>query len=106
VKKILLASAIVILAIPMLALANETAGLISGATVAVTSAPTFLTAKTAADNAIPKIILDAREDAAVFVATEGHVRGVHLQNALEYIRKNNPRLFATDLQLAERIITL
>lgn len=101
--KILMASVVVILVIPMFALAN-TGELISGATVAVTSAPTFLTAKTAADNAIEKMIVEAKDDAAVFVATQGQVRGVYLQRALEYIRRNNPKFVASDLQIAERII--
>ncbi|UYL08623.1 DUF2388 domain-containing protein [Bdellovibrio sp. SKB1291214] len=101
--KILVASVITILVIPMFALA-KTGELISGATVAVTSAPTFLTAKTAADNAIEKMIVEAKDDAAVFVATQGQVRGVYLQRALDHIRKSNPRLIASDLQLAERII--
>ncbi|WP_413558890.1 DUF2388 domain-containing protein [Bdellovibrio sp. HCB209] len=104
-KKILLASLVVILVIPMFALAN-TGEIISGATVAVTSAPTYLTAKTAADNAIPKIILDAKDDASIFIATDGQVRGVHLQRALEFVRKKEPKLVASDLQIAERIVAL
>lgn len=94
-----------VLVVPNLVMANETAEIISGATVAVTSAPTYLTAKTAFDN-IPKVLVDAKDDAAVFIATEGQHRGVRLQKALEYIRKQKPRLEASDMQIAESIVAL
>ena len=51
-----------------------------------------------------KILLDAKNDAATFVASQGAVRGVQLQAALEHLRASQPQLQADDLQLAEAIL--
>ena len=51
-----------------------------------------------------KIIQQAQDDAAYFVATNGDVRGVRLSQALELIRKSNPALEASDLALANKIL--
>ena len=53
-----------------------------------------------------KIVLAARDDAASFVATEGAIRGVKLESALDYIRHQAPQLNATDAQLAQAILTI
>ncbi|THF31015.1 DUF2388 domain-containing protein [Pseudomonas atacamensis] len=53
-----------------------------------------------------KIVLAAREDAASFVASEGDIRGVKLESALDHIRHQAPQLNATDAQLAQAILTL
>ncbi|MBV4486228.1 DUF2388 domain-containing protein [Pseudomonas sp. SWRI153] len=53
-----------------------------------------------------KIVLAARDDAASFVASEGDIRGVKLESALEHIRHQAPQLSATDAQLAQAILTL
>lgn len=53
-----------------------------------------------------KIVLAARDDAASFVASEGDIRGVKLESALEHIRHQAPQLNATDAQLAQAILTL
>lgn len=53
-----------------------------------------------------KIVLDARDDAASFVGSAGHLRGVQLEAALTHIREQLPALDATDMQLAEAILTL
>ncbi|SEC68379.1 conserverd hypothetical protein [Pseudomonas mohnii] len=53
-----------------------------------------------------KIVLAARDDAASFVATEGAIRGVKLESALDYIRNQAPQLNATDAQLAQAILTI
>jgi uncharacterized protein (TIGR02448 family) len=51
-----------------------------------------------------KIIQEAQDDAAYFVATNGDVRGARLSQALELIRKSNPTLEASDLALASKIL--
>ena len=51
-----------------------------------------------------KIIRDSQDDAAYFVATNGEVRGARFVQALDVIRKHNPALAASDLDLANRII--
>jgi uncharacterized protein (TIGR02448 family) len=51
-----------------------------------------------------KIILAARDDAASFVASQGAIRGAHLEAALQHIHQQQPSLQATDAQLAEAIL--
>ena len=53
-----------------------------------------------------KVVRDAHDDAASFVASEGEIRGVRLESALEHIRKQVPQLSATDAQLAQAILTI
>ena len=51
-----------------------------------------------------KVVLDARADAASFVASNGEMRGAHQEAALLYIRDQLPTLEANDMQLAEAIL--
>lgn len=53
-----------------------------------------------------KIVLAARDDAASFVASQGDIRGVKLESALDHIRHQAPQLQATDAQLAQAILTI
>jgi uncharacterized protein (TIGR02448 family) len=53
-----------------------------------------------------KIVLAARDDASSFVASEGSIRGVRLEAALDHIRTLQPQLNASDTQLAQAILTL
>ena len=53
-----------------------------------------------------KIVLAARDDAASFVASQGDIRGVKLESALDHIRHQAPQLQATDDQLAQAILTI
>ena len=48
-----------------------------------------------------KIVKAARDDAASFVASQGEIRGAHLQAALTHIRAQQPQLQASDMQIAE-----
>jgi len=43
---------------------------------------------------------------AVCNTSEGAIRGVRLESALEHIRKQVPQLSATDAQLAQAILTI
>lgn len=63
------------------------------ATSKVTSAPF--------DN---KLILAAQDDAAAFIATDGQWRGARLESALDYLRRTQPKLNASDLELAQAIL--
>lgn len=63
------------------------------ATSKVTSAPF--------DN---KLVLAARDDAAAFIATDGQWRGARLESALDYLRRTQPQLHASDLELAQAIL--
>ena len=51
-----------------------------------------------------KVVLDARDDPASFVGSEGSIRGAHLEAAVTQIRHPLPNLEATDMQLAEAIL--
>ena len=53
-----------------------------------------------------KIVRAARDDAASFVASEGTIRGVKLESALDFIRQQAPQLQASDAQLAQAILTI
>ncbi|MNL60063.1 hypothetical protein D3C87_1838420 [compost metagenome] len=53
-----------------------------------------------------KIILNAQEDAYAFIASEGQIRGVQLQKALETVRSENPAVAASDMELAQAILSL
>lgn len=51
-----------------------------------------------------KIILDAQDDAANFIMTEGKVRGAFLIEALGLLRSENPQSQVSDLDLAQAIL--
>ena len=70
------------------------------------SAPSFVSSEASGlfDNS-RKIIIAAKEDAVAFVATEGSLRGVRLQQALRLIRTEMPGLQASDLEIAREILT-
>lgn len=51
-----------------------------------------------------KVVLQARDDAASFVASNGAIRGAHLESALVHLRAQQPGSLATDMQLAEDIL--
>jgi uncharacterized protein (TIGR02448 family) len=53
-----------------------------------------------------KIVREARDDAASFVATEGAIRGVKLESAFDHIRQQTPQLDASDTQLAQAILAI
>jgi len=51
-----------------------------------------------------KIVRDARDDAAVFVASDGAQRGARLEAALHWLREQDPQLTASDSELAQAIL--
>ncbi|AIR88979.1 DUF2388 domain-containing protein [Pseudomonas cremoricolorata] len=51
-----------------------------------------------------KLIIDARDDAAAFVASGGRIRGARLQAALMALRQAHPAQSADDLELAQAIL--
>ncbi|MDE1167557.1 MAG: DUF2388 domain-containing protein [Pseudomonas sp.] len=53
-----------------------------------------------------KIIREARDDAASFVASNGDIRGVKLESAFAEIRRSAPTLEASDEQLAQAILAI
>lgn len=53
-----------------------------------------------------KLVRDARDDAASFVASNGTHKGAQLEAALRHIRTQAPALQASDLELARAILSL
>jgi uncharacterized protein (TIGR02448 family) len=54
-----------------------------------------------------KVVLQARDDAASFVASDGRIRGAQLEAALRFLRElNDVAQRATDMQLAQAILAL
>ncbi|MHC8303585.1 DUF2388 domain-containing protein [Pseudomonas sp. PB3P13] len=51
-----------------------------------------------------KLLLDAQDDAAAFIASDGELRGARLESALSYLRRTEPKLPASDLELAQAIL--
>jgi uncharacterized protein (TIGR02448 family) len=51
-----------------------------------------------------KLILAAQDDAAAFIASDGQLRGAQLESALMYLRQTQPKLRASDLELAQAIL--
>ncbi|MCO8314316.1 DUF2388 domain-containing protein [Pseudomonas mandelii] len=49
-------------------------------------------------------LLIARDDAAAFIASDGRLRGAQLESALIYLRRTQPKLHASDLELAQAIL--
>ncbi|RZA04630.1 MAG: DUF2388 domain-containing protein, partial [Proteobacteria bacterium] len=53
-----------------------------------------------------KVVLEARDDAASFVASQGDIRGAKLESAFAHIRKVAPQMQASDAQLAQAILAI
>ncbi|MDQ3201484.1 MAG: DUF2388 domain-containing protein [Pseudomonadota bacterium] len=51
-----------------------------------------------------KLMIDAQDDAAAFIASNGEMRGARLESALDYLRRTEPKLHASDLELAQAIL--
>ena len=51
-----------------------------------------------------KLVYEARDEAASFVARGGQARGARLEAALRWLRQSQPELAASDLELAAAIL--
>ncbi|QXQ18962.1 DUF2388 domain-containing protein [Pseudomonas tolaasii] len=51
-----------------------------------------------------KLVMAAQDDATAFIATDGQWRGARLESALDYLRRTQPKLNASDLELAQAIL--
>jgi uncharacterized protein (TIGR02448 family) len=99
-KKIVMS--LVILASATSASAMQVGGVAVATASFAISAATFATF--ARSNANHKLIVAAQDDAAMFVATQGQVRGVQLQEALQALRSENPAMSSSDLEIAQGIL--
>lgn len=81
------------------AMAGSFAGTSAGASSGGTSASS---GSTSGDD---KVVLQARDDAATFVASEGRLRGAQLEAALRQLRERHADARqASDMQLAQAIL--
>ena len=87
------------------ALASSFAGTTGGASSNASSDGTSdSSSSTSGDD---KIVRDAREDAASFVASDGQIRSARLEAALAHLRQRNERTrVASDMKLARLILAL
>lgn len=89
------------------AVASSFAGTTAGSAAGGTSASTGATSGSISGN--DKVVLQAREDAAGFVASEGRIRGARLEAALRHLREtsaDNAVREASDMALARAILAL
>jgi uncharacterized protein (TIGR02448 family) len=89
----------IVLLMPLSALASSFAGSSAAGSSAGSSASSD---STSGDD---KVVLEAREDAAGFVASEGRLRGARLEAALLQLRERSVAARqASDLELAQAIL--
>jgi uncharacterized protein (TIGR02448 family) len=82
---------------------SSTAGSSAGA--ATSGAGSSASSKTTSPD--EKVVMQARTDAASFVASDGRIRGAQLEAALRYLRERNAAAQrASDMQLAQAILAL
>lgn len=73
-------------------------------TMQSTVASAYATSKVTSAPFDRKVIMAAQDDAAAFIATDGQWRGARLESALDYLRHSQPKLNASDLELAQAIL--
>ncbi|MGF6098234.1 DUF2388 domain-containing protein [Pseudomonas sp. 18175] len=69
-----------------------------------TVASAYATSKVTSAPFDRKVIVAAQDDAAAFIATDGQWRGARLESALDYLRRTQPKLNASDRELAQAIL--
>ena len=83
------------------AIAGSFAGTSAGSSVGGSSASSHSTSGN------DKVVLQARDDAASFVASDGRIRGARLEAALRHLRERDAGARrASDMQLAQAILAL
>lgn len=98
-RNTLLATAVA-LALPLSSTASSFAGSSAGSSAAGASN------STGSSTGDDKVVLQARDDAALFVATDGRVRGAQLEAAFRVLRGRHDEARAvSDLQLARSILS-
>ena len=79
----------------------------SGTTYGVSASLGGTSASSKTTSPDDKVVLQARDDAASFVASDGHIRGAQLEAALRHLRARNANAQrASDMQLAQAILAL
>lgn len=92
-----------LLLLPASAFAASLAGTSAGASSAGSSASSGASSDSTSGS--DKVVLDARDDAAGFVASEGRIRGARLEAALIQLRERSEAArSASDMALARAIL--
>jgi len=87
-----------VLALPLSAMASSFAGSSAGSASGASSAGS-------SSSSDDKIVLDARDDAAAFVASDGAIRGARLEAALLHPREQSvAQQQASDMALARTLL--
>jgi len=87
-----------VLALPLSAMASSFAGSSAGSASGASSAGS-------SSSGDDKIVLDARDDAAAFVASDGAIRGARLEAALLHLREQSvAQQQASDMVLARTLL--
>lgn len=87
--------------LPLSALSSSFAGTTAGSAAGASS---HSSSSSSGDD---KVVLDARDDAAAFVASEGAIRGAWLEAALVHLRERDAAARdASDMALARKILAL
>lgn len=73
-------------------------------TLAGTVASGYVTSQLTTQPFENKLIVDARDEAASFVASAGQLHGARLETALRWMREQHPGLAASNLELAQAIL--
>jgi len=88
-------------ALPLSAFSSSFAGTTAGSSAGASSQ------SSGSSSGDDKVVLDAREDAAAFVASDGAIRGIWLEAALTRLRERDTAAReASDLALARKILAL
>jgi uncharacterized protein (TIGR02448 family) len=99
--RLLLISALLACSAAAPAFAGSFAGTTAGTSAAGTSE------SSGSSSGDDKVVMQARDDAASFVASDGRIRGAQLESALRYLRgKNADARRASDMQLAQAILAM
>ncbi|UYZ82811.1 DUF2388 domain-containing protein [Entomomonas sp. E2T0] len=76
-----------------------------GLTLVTSIMPTVSSKMSSGKDEKSKLIVNAKNDAATFIASNGEVRGAYLEAAIQQLRKDIPTSQANDNQLAQAILT-
>jgi uncharacterized protein (TIGR02448 family) len=87
------------------ALATSFAGTTAGAGTSASSKGGSASSNTTSGSS--KVVREARDDAASFVASEGRIRSARLEAAILHLRQHDPAVrHASDMELAQAILAL
>ena len=94
-----------ICALLVLAISPAMASSFAGSSAGASSAGSSASSGSTSGN--DKVVLQARDDAASFIASDGRLRGAQLEAALRTLRERNvDARKASDMQLAQAILAL